>query len=162
MKVDTFANNTNTIILRERLIMEKLVTERNIQKLVDKIVDLNEDNNFCHGNNEVTYELTKDDVRILSTIEAPNHTTLTIEFNKDMIVNMLCNDFKKTYIQEYAKRISDFDVSTEFNELWSQEFAIHNSFTPKEFIEILETDKNHFDNRIQDLLHEHKILTKEW
>lgn len=91
------------------------------------------------GNNEVYI----DDSMINVTIEAPNHTTLNIQFI-DNEIEKLKSEFMSTYIKHAIKTIEAFDPEETFNELWSPEFANHNNFTPFQFVEILKEDEQFF------------------
>ena len=93
--------------------------------------------NFGNG------EINTDDSMINVTIEAPNHTTLNIQFIDDEIKN-LESEFMSTYIKHAIKRIDDFDPEETFNELWSPEFAKHNNFSPFQFMDILKEDDQFF------------------
>ncbi|EWJ88123.1 hypothetical protein [Staphylococcus aureus] len=115
-----------------------------IDNLIDKIEAFNEKNDLQHGNSETYYEA---DRGILTTIEGKNHTTLTIEISLDDIYETERNkNVLEVIKRNYQAIINDFDVDTEFTELWSQDFADKNGFTPQIFINILEDDANQFDN----------------
>jgi len=91
------------------------------------------------GNGEVYI----DDSMINATIEAPNHTTLNIQFI-DNEIKKLKSEFKTTYLIKTIKTIEAFDPEETFNELWSPEFANHNNFSPFQFMEILKKDEQFF------------------
>lgn len=91
------------------------------------------------GNGEVYI----DDSMINVTIEAPNHTTLNIQFIDDEI-EKLKSEFKTTYLVKAIKTIEAFDPEETFNELWSSDFGKHNNFTPFQFVEILKEDEQFF------------------
>ena len=91
------------------------------------------------GNGEVYI----DDSMINATIEAPNHTTLNIQFIDDEI-EKLKSEFKTTYLIKAIKTIEAFDSEETFNELWSPDFGKHNNFTPFQFVEILKEDEQFF------------------
>lgn len=93
--------------------------------------------NFGNG------EVYTDDSMINVTIEAPNHTTLNIQFIDDEI-EKLKSEFKTTYLIKAIKTIDGFDPEETFNELWSPEFANHNNFSPFQFVEILKEDEQFF------------------
>lgn len=76
-------------------------------------------------------------------IEAPNHTTLSIQFNH-LEINKLKSHFMTTYASKAIETINLFDPDETFNELWSQSFAEHNNFKPSEFINILQEDQQFF------------------
>ncbi|HDZ8777270.1 TPA: hypothetical protein RUV26_002475, partial [Staphylococcus aureus] len=103
----------------------------------------NETLGLVNINSEVFIE---DDV-IFSVIESPNHTTITINLNvndlkenKDSIISYIIN--------QYQKIIQEFDIDEVFNELWSDDFSNRNQFKPSEFIKILESDMEYFNNAI--------------
>lgn len=98
------------------------------------------------GNNEVYI----DDSIINVTIEAPNHTTLNIQFI-DNEIEKLKSEFMSTYIKHTIKTIEAFDPEETFNELWSPEFANHNNFTPFQFVEILKEDEQFFKEEKDEL-----------
>ncbi|HHD0846041.1 TPA: hypothetical protein ACN1V3_001345 [Staphylococcus aureus] len=115
-----------------------------IENIIDKIEDFNYENDLQHGNNETVYE---EDRGILTTIEGRNHTTLTIEFSMDDIYEIeRRGNFNEVVQRNYESRIDSFDVDEEFTTLWSEDFAKHNGFTAKMFINILEDDAEQFDN----------------
>lgn len=60
--------------------------------------------------------------------------------NKDSIISYIINQYKKI--------IQEFDIDEVFNELWSYDFAKRNQFKPSEFIKILESDIEYFNNAI--------------
>ncbi len=55
-------------------------------------------------------------------------------------------NFNEVVQSNYESRINSFDVDEEFTTLWSEDFAKHNGFTAKMFINILEDDAEQFDN----------------
>ncbi|MCA1235762.1 hypothetical protein LC188_07575 (plasmid) [Staphylococcus aureus] len=126
--------------LEEMVIYKKRFSHINLIKLIE---DINENLGLVNINSEVFIE---DDV-IISIIEAPNHTTITINLNvndlkenKDSIISYIIN--------QYQKIIQEFDIDEVFNELWSHDFAKRNQFKPSEFIKILESDIEYFNNAI--------------
>lgn len=91
------------------------------------------------GNSEVVVNDDQVDV----TIEAPNHTTLVVQFLGNE-VQKLKEKFMTTYATRAIQVIDSFDPDDTFNELWSKKFAEHNHFTPSGFIRILEEDQQFF------------------
>ncbi|MDG0820669.1 hypothetical protein M4L90_12140 [Staphylococcus equorum] len=122
-----------------------MTTINTIDELKENIEYFNENHDLTHGNSEV-FGQRNGDYYIYSVIEGTNHTTLNIMFDEQQINAMLNGQFITTLKTEYQKVIADFDVDETFNELWSMDFAEHNSFTPRSFIEILEEDKAHFED----------------
>ncbi|SUL87597.1 hypothetical protein [Staphylococcus aureus] len=126
--------------LEEMIIYKKRFSHINLIKLIE---DINETLGLVNINSEVFIE---DDV-IFSVIESPNHTTITINLNvndlkenKDSIISYI--------LHQYQKIIQEFDIDEVFNELWSDDFANRNQFKPSEFIKILESDMEYFNNAI--------------
>jgi len=78
-------------------------------------------------------------------MEAPRHTTLTIVFEKDDQVELEA-DFDNYLDKKVQERIADFDVDETFEEMWSISFGEHNGFTPRDFMQILEDDKEYFES----------------
>lgn len=92
------------------------------------------------GNAEV---VNSQDGEVFMTIEAPNHTTLSVIFDSGNIRGIELG--LDTIIYEKVNDvISDFDVDETFVELWSETFGNHNSFTPRTFINVLEEDEAYF------------------
>lgn len=91
------------------------------------------------GNSEVVVNDDQVDV----TIEAPNHTTLVVQFLGNE-VQKLKEKFMTTYATRAIQVIDSFDPDDTFNEVWSKKFAEHNHFTPSGFIRILEEDQQFF------------------
>ncbi|MCW0257232.1 hypothetical protein [Staphylococcus aureus] len=126
--------------LEEMIIYKKRFSHINLIKLIE---DINETLGLVNINSEVFIE---DDV-IFSVIESPNHTTITINLNvndlkenKDSIISYI--------LHQYQKIIQEFDIDEVFNELWSDDFVNRNQFKPSEFIKILESDMEYFNNAI--------------
>lgn len=126
--------------LEEMIIYKKRFSHINLIKLIE---DINETLGLVNINSEVFIEY---DV-IFSVIESPNHTTITINLNvNDLKENK--NSIISYIINQYQKIIQEFDIDEVFNELWSDDFSNRNQFKPSEFIKILESDMEYFNNAI--------------
>ncbi|MCP6467796.1 hypothetical protein NL473_27310, partial [Klebsiella pneumoniae] len=84
---------------------------------------------------------------IFSVIEAPNHTTLSIELDIEELEDEK-SGLRFHIFNEYEKHINEFDVDEYFNEIWSQAFGENNQFTPSHFLKILEEDKAYFEKSV--------------
>lgn len=113
-------------------------------------------NHLNFGNGEVY----TDDSMINVTIEAPNHTTLNIQFI-DNEIEKLKSEFKTTYLIKAIKTIEAFDPEETFNELWSPDFGKHNNFTPFQFVEILKEDEQFFKEEKDQLQKCHNQILLE-
>lgn len=117
---------------------------KDFKTMVKSLKDLKEELEYITAHlNFGNGEINTDDSMINVTIEAPNHTTLNIQFIDDEIKNIE-SEFMSTYIKHAIKRIDDFDPEETFNELWSPEFAKHNNFSPFQFMDILKEDDQFF------------------
>ena len=76
-------------------------------------------------------------------VKAPNNATWQIQFDKDDEIDDI--------ISKTIKQLEEFDADNEFMELWSKEFAEHNSFTPSQFIRILQEDEASFKGLAREL-----------
>lgn len=113
-------------------------------------------NHLNFGNGEVY----TDNSMINVTIEAPNHTTLNIQFI-DNEIEKLKSEFKTTYLIKAIKTIEAFDPEETFNELWSPDFGKHNNFTPFQFVEILKEDEQFFKEEKKQLQKCHNQILLE-
>lgn len=113
-------------------------------------------NHLNFGNGEVY----TDNSMINVTIEAPNHTTLNIQFI-DNEIEKLKSEFKTTYLIKAIKTIEAFDPEETFNELWSPDFGKHNNFTPFQFVEILKEDEQFFKEEKEQLQKCHNQILLE-
>ncbi|HDG8789424.1 TPA: hypothetical protein PBT65_001725 [Staphylococcus aureus] len=95
------------------------------------------------GFNGINSEVLHQGEEIISVIEAKNHTTIAVEFDILELKKHALN-LKNYIVNMYQKYVEQFDVDEEFNMLWSKEFAEHNNFTPSQFLNILEQDRNYF------------------
>jgi hypothetical protein len=67
------------------------------------------------------------------TIQCPNDATVTVDYNTDDSIDEI--------LDKTIERFEDFDVDEEFTEVWCQEFAAQNHFTPRQFINMLSADE---------------------
>lgn len=102
---------------------DKKVSKENLASLVEEY-DLD------YGNSEVEF----DENNRYITIEAPNHSTLPVDFEKEATVDEVR--------QSMVDVMDSFDPDEEFDGLWSPEFGNHNKLSPSEFMKILKEDKN--------------------
>lgn len=112
----------------------------NIKQIIDTIDAFNEDHFLKHGNSEIIYDEHRG---LFVVIEGLNHTTLSIMFDIDDI-EMMKNKPYKTIVKRYSEVIESFDVDEVFTMLWSDQFAKHNGFTPRMFLNMLEEDAEQF------------------
>lgn len=110
---------------------------KSLKDLKEELEYVTDHLNFGNG------EVYADDSMVNVTIEAPNHTTLNIQFI-DNEIEKLKSEFKTTYLVKAIKTIEAFDPEKTFNELWSSDFGKHNNFTPFQFVEILKEDEQFF------------------
>jgi hypothetical protein len=73
---------------------------------------------------------TGDDYFIL---ECPNDAAITVDYNTDDSIDEI--------IDKTIERFEYFDADEEFAEVWCQEFAAHNHFSPRQFINMLSADE---------------------
>lgn len=111
--------------------------------LIDVISEFNDDLGLTGVNSEVY----KEGDSIFSVIEAPNHTTLSIELDIEELEDEK-SGLRFHIFNEYEKHINEFDVDEYFNEIWSQAFGENNQFTPSHFLKILEEDKAYFEKSV--------------
>lgn len=107
--------------------------------LVEIVEIVNEELGFHGINSEVLHQ----GEEIISVIEAENHTTISVEFDILELKKHALN-LKNYIVNMYQKHVEQFDIDEEFNMLWSKEFGEHNNFTPSQFLNILEQDRNYF------------------
>ena len=81
-------------------------------------------------------EVFEQDDGVYMTVEAPNHATIGVDFDKD--------SDEQTILREVADFMDSFDADDEFDELWSREFGEHNHFTPSQFIHMLMEDERFY------------------
>ena len=67
------------------------------------------------------------------TVECPNDAAVTVAFNTGDSIDEIIDKTIECF--EY------FDSNEKFTELWCQEFAVHNHFTPHQFINMLTADE---------------------
>ena len=108
------------------------------------------------GNGDVDIE----DSMIDIIIEAPNHTTLHVQF-MDEDIEKLKSEFMETYIIKTIEAIDWFDPEDTFNELWSTEFGEHNGFTAFQFVDILKEDERFFKEEKERLQKCHNQILLE-
>lgn len=111
--------------------------------LIEVISEFNDDLGLTGVNSEVY----KDYDSIVTIIEAPNHTTLSIELDIEELKNEK-SGLRFYVFNEYEKHINEFDVDEYFNEIWSEAFGEHNQFTPSQFLKMLEEDKAYFEKSV--------------
>lgn len=127
---------------------------KSLKDLKDELEYVTNHLNFGNG------EVYADDSMINVTIEAPNHTTLNIQFIDDEI-EKLKSEFMSTYIKHTIKTIDCFDPEDTFNELWSTEFGEHNGFTAFQFVDILKEDEQFFKEEKERLQKRHNQILLE-
>lgn len=115
----------------------------NNREIADKLEEFTEDHELNHNNSFVDVE---SDDRIIMNIEAPNHTTLQIDFF-DTLLEELKENFTETLHREVRRCIEDFDVNERFDDLYSPNFE----FEPLEFMEMLKEDKEYFNEVLKEL-----------
>lgn len=97
-----------------------------------------EKHNLDHGNSEISFGETHMDV----TIEAPNHSTVTVTIPLD---HELTDEEINWQIREEIEQMAmDFDAEQTFEELWSPEFSEHNKMSAFTFARILQEDEEFF------------------
>lgn len=124
---------------KERLHMSNETIEIKMDEFLNEF-------DLTHGNAEVIVGA-KD---ITMSIEAPQHTVISLYFNQKDI-ERLEEDFDNTVKQKVAEAVGNFDVDEEFDELWSPAFRDHNNFRASQFIRLLESDKRFFNDVVQSL-----------
>jgi hypothetical protein len=67
------------------------------------------------------------------TLECPNDAAVTVDYNFDDPIDEI--------IDKTIERFENFDADEEFTEVWCQEFAAHNNFRPRQFINMLTADE---------------------
>ena len=113
---------------------------KSLKDLKEELEYVTDHLNFGNG------EINTDDSMINVTIEAPNHTTLNIQFiGAD--IKILESEFMSTYLKHAIETIDDFDPEKTFNEAWSPQFAKHNNFSPFQIMEILKEDEQFFKEK---------------
>lgn len=119
--------------------------------------DFTEANDLNHGNGE--YYETEDGV--IWTVEAPNNTTVMVDFRGDDTKKIEKLLLEEKYM-EAINLIKDglyttlicFDKNEEFNNLWSVEFGEDNNFTAYDFMKMLKEDEDYFKNVTKKLREE--------
>jgi hypothetical protein len=77
------------------------------------------------------------------TVSAPNNAPWQIIFDKDDDVNEI--------ISKAIEQLEEFDADERFTEWWSADFAKHNGFTPRQFIDMLKEDEEIFRELAREL-----------
>ena len=136
---------TNHYLFSKLKITNKRKKELNMnnREIADKLEEFTEDHELNHNNSFVDVE---SDDRIIMNIEAPNHTTLQIDFF-DTLLEELRENFTETLHREVRRCIEDFDVNERFDDLYSPNFE----FEPLEFMEMLKEDKEYFNEVLNEL-----------
>ena len=113
--------------------------------LVDKTKQLIERYELDYGNSECFIQRNNGTDFLYTTLEAPNHGTVTATLPADSNARELR--------RAMADACASFDAEEEFNELWSPEFSQHNDLGPYEFINNLNDDQEYFGSQYLALLH---------
>lgn len=114
-----------------------------------KMEDFLDEHNLHHGNAEVI--IGHQDITM--SIEAPQHTVMSVYFNQSDIEQLHEPDaFYGIVTKRIKEAVEHFDVDAEFDELWSPAFRDHNGFKASQFIRLLESDKRYFEEVVSALI----------
>lgn len=95
-----------------------------------------------HGNAEVIEQ----DGDLYVSIEARRNTTLGFWMNKNEVEACESREEFVEYLKYMSKVVvNEFEVDEKFDEIWNVGFGKNNGFTAREFISLLDDDKEYFE-----------------
>ena len=134
--------------------IKKLRRAKMMRKFEMILEDFTEANDLNHGNGE--YYMGEDG--IIWIVEAPNNTTVMIDFrgsDTKKIEKLLLEEKYMEAINLIKDRLYNtlicFDKNEEFNNLWNVEFGEDNNFTAYDFMEMLKSDEDYFKDVLKEL-----------
>lgn len=131
-----------------------------IEEALNGFYDLT-DMEFNYGNAEATIEhIDEKTIDVYVSIEAPDHWVIgdRVVFSCTDDQDISVTDIHIRMLRVMMHRMRDIDVDDYFTELWSEEFAKHNGFTPLQFLHMLMRDEDFFKQLADEFRDEIEIL----
>ena len=89
----------------------------------------------------------EEDKRAMGVIEAPNHTTLTVDTLFDPEEEITDEEIRNIFLEGFKETINNFDPENIFEDIWHRDFE----FSAFEFVDMLREDEEFFENKLIEL-----------